>query len=51
MRRIPGAVLLLLAALSPGSRADSDRLPIFDAHVHYNLDIGRPLSVEDPTAV
>ena len=50
MRRIPGAVLLLLAALSPGSRADSDRLPIFDAHVHYNLDIGRPLSVEDVLA-
>jgi predicted TIM-barrel fold metal-dependent hydrolase len=30
-----------------GAQADPDRLPVFDAHVHYNLDIGRPLSVPD----
>ena len=28
------------------ARAESPRLPIFDAHVHYNLDVGRPLPVE-----
>jgi hypothetical protein len=42
------AALLLLVALLPEARAD--RLPIFDAHVHYNLDIGRPLSVADVLA-
>jgi hypothetical protein len=43
------APLLLLLALLPAARAE-DRLPIFDAHVHYNLDIGRPLSVADVLA-
>ena len=36
--------LLLLVAIP--ARADSSLPPIFDAHVHYNLDIGRPVSVE-----
>jgi len=27
-------------------RADPTPLPVFDAHVHYNLDSGRPLTVE-----
>ncbi len=45
--RIPLVTLALLAALvvSP-VRADDSRLPVFDAHVHYNLDVGRPLPVE-----
>jgi hypothetical protein len=42
------APLLLVLALLPEARAD--RLPIFDAHVHYNLDIGRPLSVAEVLA-
>ena len=29
-----------------GCRAQSPKQPIFDAHVHYNLDVGRPLSVQ-----
>jgi hypothetical protein len=41
---------ILLLALPLAARADSDRLPIFDAHVHYNLDIGRPLSVAEVLA-
>ena len=48
MRRnsIWAALLLALtiAVLAP-ARAD-DVLPIFDAHVHYNLDEGHPLPVE-----
>ena len=42
------APLLLLLALLPQARGD--RLPIFDGHVHYNLDIGRPLSVAEVLA-
>ena len=26
---------------------DSRQLPVFDAHIHYNLDEGRPVSVEE----
>ena len=42
--------LLVLFALPHAAHADSDEPPIFDAHVHYNLDIGRPLSVPDVLA-
>jgi hypothetical protein len=28
------------------AQAEPSDLPIFDAHVHYNLDVGRPLPVE-----
>jgi hypothetical protein len=50
-RRPLGAVrnlltLLLILTWPLALRAEPDRLPVFDAHVHYNLDIGRPLSVE-----
>lgn len=41
-------VLLAAAALVPPASAQP--LPIFDAHVHYNLDEGRPLSVEEVLA-
>jgi phosphoglycolate phosphatase-like HAD superfamily hydrolase len=46
MRRV--VPLLLVLALLP--QAHADRLPIFDAHVHYNLDIGRPLPVAEVLA-
>lgn len=36
----------LLAVLAASAAAESP-FPIFDAHVHYNLDIGRPVSVEE----
>jgi hypothetical protein len=43
---ICAAVLLAVTlAMSSAARAD-DTLPIFDAHVHYNLDAGRPVSIE-----
>ena len=45
MTRIALTALLALALAATRANADADRLPIFDAHVHYNLDIGRPLSV------
>ena len=38
--------LLLLLVAGPSSAADPALPPVFDAHVHYNLDIGRPVSVE-----
>ena len=47
MRRL---LLLALLALPLAGHADSGKLPVFDAHVHYNLDIGRPLSVPDVLA-
>jgi hypothetical protein len=40
-------LLFAFALAAGGAHADPDRLPVFDAHVHYNLDIGRPLSVPD----
>jgi hypothetical protein len=46
--------LLVLAAtgLSLGvSAAGAQSLPVFDAHVHYNFDEGRPLPVEDVLAL
>ena len=47
MNRLLCAALLATALMAGGARAQSDRLPIFDAHVHYNLDIGRALSVPE----
>jgi hypothetical protein len=44
-----GLLLRILLALPLAAAAD-DRVPIFDAHVHYNLDVGRPLSVPDVLA-
>jgi hypothetical protein len=43
-------LLAVCAALPLAAHADSTRLPIFDAHVHYNLDVGRPLPVADVLA-
>jgi len=42
-------VLLGLLSAVPGRAAQP--FPIFDAHVHYNLDIGRPVSVEEVFAL
>ncbi len=44
MNRLSLAFLLLVAAGT--ARGESPLAPVFDAHVHYNLDIGRPVSVE-----
>jgi hypothetical protein len=46
MMRSISAVLFAVALTVAGAHAQSDRLPVFDAHVHYNLDVGRPLSVQ-----
>jgi len=43
IRYVAAAVLALAIG---NARADSSIVPVFDAHVHYNLDIGRPVSVE-----
>jgi hypothetical protein len=41
------AALIGLAVAAPSpAHAQASALPIFDAHVHYNLDIGRPVPVE-----
>ena len=37
---------LLLALAAAGAPAAAERLPVFDAHVHYNFDFGRPLPVQ-----
>jgi hypothetical protein len=51
----PGGLLLIAAAAAlalPGAvHARSGDLPVFDAHVHYNLDEGRPLPVQDVLAL
>jgi len=40
-------ILVALAAAIPvAARAQTRELPVFDAHVHYNLDVGRPVPVE-----
>jgi hypothetical protein len=43
-------LLFLLACLWAGTparaQADAAARPVFDAHVHYNLDVGRPVTVE-----
>lgn len=45
MRTAPILLALLALLAWPPAHAD-EPLPIFDAHVHYNLDIGRPVTVE-----
>jgi hypothetical protein len=47
--RLLAAVFLVSAA--SGACADAPALPIFDAHVHYNLDAGRPVSVQEVFAL
>jgi hypothetical protein len=40
-------LLIGLAVAAPATaRAQASAQPIFDAHVHYNLDVGRPVPVE-----
>jgi len=39
-------ILVALAAIPAGAGAQTREPPIFDAHVHYNLDVGRPVPVE-----
>ena len=39
------AALIAAVVASPAAQAQAPS-PIFDAHVHYNLDIGRPVPVE-----
>ena len=41
-----GALIALAVAAPSPAHAQASALPIFDAHVHYNLDIGRPVPVE-----
>jgi len=46
-RYCPRAALLAATfCVAAPAWADSAAQPVFDAHVHYNLDIGRPVSVE-----
>jgi hypothetical protein len=45
-KRILAWSLLIWALLPAAGRCDTSSSPIFDAHVHYNLDEGRPVSVE-----
>ncbi len=40
------AVVLLALAVAGTAWGDPPTSPVFDAHVHYNLDIGRPVSIE-----
>lgn len=42
---VPAALVLLLATAASAPAQEATQ-PIFDAHVHYNLDIGRPVPVE-----
>ncbi|HTO45219.1 MAG TPA: amidohydrolase family protein [Burkholderiales bacterium] len=39
-------ILVALAAIPVAAGAQTREPPIFDAHVHYNLDVGRPVPVE-----
>jgi len=41
-----GALIALSIAAPTAARAQVSSLPIFDAHVHYNLDVGRPVPVD-----
>lgn len=43
-------VFAVLLAIAP-TQAESGDLPIFDAHIHYNLDTGRPVSIEQVFAL
>ena len=36
----------LLALITVPALNAAEPLPIFDAHVHYNLDIGRPVAID-----
>jgi hypothetical protein len=46
--RWPSLIVTACALAAPAStQADPESLPVFDAHVHYNLDEGRPLPVEE----
>src|SRR5262245_44708465 len=46
-RQASSAVVFMVAfSVGHGCLLAQDNLPIFDAHVHYNLDIGRPVPVE-----
>ena len=40
------AAALIAAVVAPPAAQAQALSPIFDAHVHYNLDIGRPVPVE-----
>jgi len=40
------ALLLALTIAVPSPARADEALPIFDAHVHYNLDAGRPVPIE-----
>jgi hypothetical protein len=52
MKRSLTAVLCLLSVLLPLAQASAGgRMPIFDAHIHYNLDEGRPLPVDQVFAL
>ncbi len=49
MRYLLATLFALLVAAPAQAQAQAQAqavLPIFDAHVHYNLDIGRPVSVD-----
>jgi hypothetical protein len=39
-------IVALLAFVGGAARAEAPKLPIFDAHVHYNYDFGRPIPIE-----
>jgi len=39
-------LISLLLVIAAPARPQAPAQPVFDAHVHYNLDIGRPVSVE-----
>jgi hypothetical protein len=41
-----GLLIGLPVAAPATARAQASAQPIFDAHVHYNLDVGRPVPVE-----
>jgi hypothetical protein len=41
-----GALIALSVSAATAARAQLSSPPIFDAHVHYNLDAGRPVPVE-----
>src|SRR4249920_557065 len=40
------AAALIAAVVAPPAAQAQALSPIFDAHVHYNLDIGRPVPVD-----
>jgi hypothetical protein len=46
MHRVFASSLVLALLMAGAARAEAPKLPIFDAHVHYNYDFGRPLPIE-----